>query len=318
LSARTDGTVVPKDFLSLADWPRTALEQMVARARELKDLRRKGTPVRTLEGRSVALYFEKPSLRTHVSFEVGVFELGAHPVFLPPGQVQLGSRESVADVARNLSRWCHALVARTFSHALVEELARSATIPVVNALTDDLHPCQAMADALTIDEYGDLNRSRLVFLGNGNNVTRSLIHLAGRLGLHLTVCTPAELGPPEPTVRWGVEASRAEGGEVRLETDPRVAVRDADFLYADTWYDMGEEERAEERRAILGPYQVNQELLARAPSHVRVLHCQPAHPGEEITEEVLRSEQSLVFEQGENRLHAQKAILEALLIAPPP
>jgi ornithine carbamoyltransferase len=309
--------VVPKDFLSIADWPRVALERIVQRAHELKELRRKGTPVRTLEGRSVALYFEKPSLRTHVTFEVGVFELGGHPVFLPPGQVRLGTRESVADVALNLSRWCHAIVARTFSHRLVEELAQNATIPVINALTDDLHPCQAMADALTMDEHRDLAGARLVFLGNGNNVSRSLIHLAGKLGLHLVVCTPPELRPNAQTVEWGRDAARREGGEIRLETDPRTAVRDAGFLYTDTWYDMGEEARAEERRALLSPYQINRELLALAPPDVHVLHCQPAHPGEEITEDVLRSERSVVFEQAENRLHAQKAILEAVAATMP-
>ena len=317
MSARAEPSVVPKDFVSLADWPREALEQILARARELKELRRKGIPVRTLEGRSIALYFEKPSLRTHVTFEVGVFELGAHPVFLPPGQVRLGSRESVADVARNLSRWCHGLVARTFSHALVEELASNAAIPVINALTDDLHPCQAMADALTVAEHGDLRRVRLVYLGNGNNVACSLIHLAGRLGLRLTICTPTELRPSEETVRWGVEAARQEGGELRLETDPGKAVRDADFLYTDTWYDMGEESHADERRAILRPYQINAELLALAPAQARVLHCQPAHPGEEITAEVMDADPSLVFEQAANRLHTQKAILEVLVMPPP-
>jgi ornithine carbamoyltransferase len=317
VSVRAESGALPKDFVSLADWPRGALERILARGRELKELRRKGVPVRTLEGRSIALYFEKPSLRTHVTFEVGVFELGAHPVFLPPGQVRLGSRESVADVARNLSRWCHGLVGRTFSHALVEELARNATIPVINALTDDLHPCQAMADAMTVAEHGDLERARVVYLGNGNNVTCSLIHLAGRLGLRLTVCTPPGLRPPKGTVEWGTEAARREGGELRLETDPQKAVRDADFLYTDTWYDMGEESQADERRKILRPYQLNAELLALAPAEARVLHCQPAHPGDEITAEVMGSDQSLVFEQAENRLHAQKAILEALVTPPP-
>jgi ornithine carbamoyltransferase len=304
--------VLPKDFISVADWPREALERIVARAAELKSLRRKGTPTPTLEGQSVALYFEKQSLRTHVTFEVGIFELGAHAVFLPPGQVAIGAREAIEDVARNLSRWCRALVARTYSHALVEELAQNATIPVINALTDDLHPCQAMADALTVAEHGELRRSRLVYLGDGNNVARSLIHLAGRLGMRLTISTPEARRPPAEALRWGAEAAGAEGGEVRFESDPRAAVRDADFLYTDAWYSMGEESEAEERRKLLAPYQISRQLLAEAPSGARVLHCLPAHRGEEITADVLDSERSLVFDQAENRLHAQKAILEAV------
>jgi ornithine carbamoyltransferase len=289
----------------------------VSRAGELKSLRRQGIPTPTLERKSVALYFEKQSLRTHVTFEVGIFELGAHTVFLPPGQVAIGAREAVVDVARNLSRWCHALVARTYSHALVQELAQKATIPVINALTDELHPCQAMADALTVAEHGELRSSRLVYLGDGNNVARSLIHLAGRLGMRLTICTPESRRPPAEVLRWGAEAAGAEGGEIRFESDPREAVRDADFLYTDAWYSMGEESEAEERRKLLAPYQVNRQLLAEAPSGARILHCLPAHRGEEITADVLDSERSLVFDQAENRLHAQKAILEAVLSALP-
>jgi ornithine carbamoyltransferase len=199
----------------------------------------------------------------------------------------------------------------------VEELAHHATIPVINALTDDLHPCQAVADAVTVAENGDLRGARIVYLGDGNNVARSLIHLTGRLGLRLTVCCPEERRPPERYLRWGLEAARREGGELRLEVDPKAAVRDADFLYTDTWYSMGEESEAPARRALLAPYQVNRELLALAPSGARVLHCLPAHRGEEITAEVLDSDRSLVLEQAENRLHAQKAILEAVVPASP-
>jgi ornithine carbamoyltransferase len=317
-SVPADPRAVPKDFVSVADWPREALEEILGRARELKALRAKGTPVRTLEGRSVALYFEKPSLRTHATFEVGVFELGAHPLFLPPGQVRIGARESIVDAAKNLSLWCHAIVARTFEHSLVAQLAQHASIPIINALTDELHPCQVMADALTIAEHGDLRTARLVWLGDGNNVTRSLIHLAGRLGLHLTVCTPESRLPDAAFVRPSAEAARREGGDVVLETDPRVAVRKADFVYTDCWYSMGEEGQAEERRRILSPYQVNEDLLSRAPAQARVLHCLPAHRGEEITDGVIDSDRSLVLPQAENRLHAQKAVLEAVLSAPGP
>jgi ornithine carbamoyltransferase len=306
---------LPKDFIALADWPREAIERILERARELKSLRRRHHPVRTLENCSVLLYFEKPSLRTYVTFGVGISELGGNSIYLPPEQVGLGRREPVEDVARNLSRWCHALVARTFSHELVCDLARHASVPVVNALTDDHHPCQAIADALTILEAGDLRRDRLVFVGDGNNVAHSLIHLAGLLGMRLTVCTPPAYAPRPDVVRTGLELARASGGDVRVETDPRAAVKDAAFVYTDVWASMGQEAEAEQRARHFAAYQVNAALLAAAPADARILHDQPAHKGEEITAEVFDGPRSLVFEQAENRLHAQKAILEAVILA---
>jgi ornithine carbamoyltransferase len=304
---------LPKDFLSVADWPREGLEELLERGRELKRMRRLRQPVRTLEGCSVLLYFEKPSLRTLVTFQVGAAELGAHPVYLPEVQVQIGRREPVEDVARNLSRWCHAIVARTFSHDMVVRLARAAAIPVVNGLTDLEHPCQAMADAMTIVEAGDLRRDRLVFIGDGNNVAHSLLQLAGRLGMRLTVCTPPAYAPDREIVRRALELGQESGADIRLETDPGAAVKDARFVYTDVWASMGQEAQAEERRRLFAPYQVNAALLRAAPSDAQVLHCLPAHRGEEVTEEVLESERSLVFEQAENRLHAEKAILERLI-----
>jgi len=303
----------PEDFISLADWPRDALERILARGLELKRLRAARVPVSRLAGRSVLLYFEKPSLRTYVSFGTGVSELGGTPVYLPPGQVQLGGREALQDVARNLSRYCHMIVARTFDHRLVEGLAEHADIPVINALTDDLHPCQAMADALTIMEHGDLRRDRLVFVGDGNNVACSLIHLAGVLGMRLTVCTPEARRPRADVVERGRELCAGSGGDLRLETDPRAAVKDAAFVYTDVWASMGQEAEAAARRAEFAGYQVNEALMAAAPPGARFLHCLPAHRGEEVSEAVLESDVSLVFEQAENRLHAQKAIMEALL-----
>jgi ornithine carbamoyltransferase len=303
----------PKDFLSLAEWPRAALEGMLERARELRAARARGDRVRTLEGRSVLLYFEKPSLRTQVTFEVGIGELGGTSVYLPPGQVRIGDRETPEDVARNLSLWCHAIVARTFSHELLLRLARHATIPVVNGLSDDLHPCQALADVLTLLDHGDPRRDRLVYLGDGNNVCHSLVHAAGRFGLRLTVCTPPAYGPRPEVVRRGQELAAGSGGEIRLETDPRAAVKDAAFVYTDVWASMGREAEAAARHAAFRPYQLNAELLASAPAGARVLHCLPAHRGEEITGEVLDSERSLVLQQAANRLHAQKAILEHLV-----
>ena len=304
---------LPKDFISIADWPREALEAMLERARALKQQRRQRQPTASLAGCSVLLYFEKPSLRTHVTFDVGISELGGHAVYLPPDQVRIGEREAVEDVARNLSRWCHAIVARTYSHELLVELGAHASVPVINALSDDLHPCQAMADGLTVAEHGDLARDRVVYLGDGNNVAHSLLHLAGRLGMRLTVCTPPEYAPDPAVVQRGRELASAAGGEIRLEEDPVTAVKDAAFVYADVWASMGQEAEAPLRARRLAAYQVNAELLARAPDGVKVLHCLPAHRGEEISAEVLEGPASLVFEQAENRLHAQKAILEALI-----
>jgi ornithine carbamoyltransferase len=305
----------PKDFISIADWSRDAIEAMLARASELKAQRKRREPGRTLQNRSVLLYFEKPSLRTLVSFEIGVAELGGHPVYLPPSQVRIGEREAIEDVSRNLSCWCDAIVARTYGHQLLLDLAREASVPVINALTDYLHPCQAMADVMTVAEHGDRSRDRLVYVGDGNNVAHSLIHIAGRLGMRLTVCTPEGYRPAPEVVSRGLELAREEGGDLRLESDPHSAMKDAAFVYTDAWTSMGQEAEAQERQAVFQPYRVDASLLSSAPSDVRILHCGPAHRGEEITSEVLDSERSLVVNQAENRLHAQKAVLEALLLA---
>ncbi|TDI97660.1 MAG: ornithine carbamoyltransferase [Deltaproteobacteria bacterium] len=306
----------PKDFISIADWSRDAIEAMLARASELKAQRKRREPGHALQNRSVLLYFEKPSLRTLVSFEIGVAELGGHPVYLPPSQVRIGEREAIEDVSRNLSCWCDAIVARTHSHQLVLDLAREASVPVINALTDYLHPCQAMADVMTVAEHGDRSRDRLVYVGDGNNVAHSLIHIAGRLGMRLTVCTPEGYRPAPEVVSRGLELAREEGGDLRLESDPHSAMKDAAFVYTDAWTSMGQEAETRERQAVFQPYRVNASLLSSAPSDVRILHCGPVHRGEEITSEVLDSERSLVVHQAENRLHAQKAVLEALVLEP--
>jgi len=309
---RADG--VPKDFLSIADWPREAIERMLGRAVELKDLRKRRVPVRSLESCSVLLFFAKPSLRTFVTFEVGVVELGGFPVYLPPGQVQIGDREPPEDVARNLSRWCHAIVARTYGHDVIESLATHASVPVINALTDRLHPCQAMADALTILEHGDLRRDELCYIGDGNNMCHSLLNLAGCLGMRLVVCTPPSYAPDGAIASRASQLATHNGGQIRFIAEPRDAVKGASFVYTDVWASMGQESEAEARRAIFRRFQINAELLEAAPAHAKVLHCLPAHRGDEITAEVFESERSIVFDQAENRLHAQKAILEALVL----
>jgi ornithine carbamoyltransferase len=313
LSAKKRADGLPKDFLSLADWPREAVLRMLERAAELKTLRKQRKPVRSLEGCSVLLYFAKPSLRTFVTFEVGVVELGGFPVYLPPGQVQIGEREPPEDVARNLSRWCHAIVARTYGHDVCETLATHASVPVINALTDLLHPCQAMADALTIREHGDLQRDELCYVGDGNNMCHSLLNLAGCLGMRMVACTPPSHGPDAGIAARAVERAAKHGGAIRFVSDPREAVKGAGFVYTDVWASMGQEAEAEARRAIFRPYQVNAALMAAAPSSAKFLHCLPAHRGEEVTAEVVDSARSVVFDQAENRLHAQKAILELLI-----
>ena len=217
----------PKDFISIADWSREAIEAMLARASELKAQRKRREPGHALQNRSVLLYFEKPSLRTLVSFEIGVAELGGHPVYLPPSQVRIGEREAIEDVSRNLSCWCDAIVARTYGHQLVLDLAREASVPVINALTDYLHPCQAMADVMTVAEHGDRSRDRLVYVGDGNNVAHSLIHIAGRLGMRLTVCTPEGYRPAPEVVSRGLELARKEGRDYELPAALKPMARKA-------------------------------------------------------------------------------------------
>jgi ornithine carbamoyltransferase len=304
---------MPKDFVSLADWSADALREILARAAELKTLHRSGARPQTLEGRSLAMFFEKPSLRTHVTFEAGMAQLGGHAILLRPDQVGIGTRESASDVAANLSRWVDVLVARTFSHSLVEELAAVATIPVVNGLTDLLHPCQVMADLQTVAERHDLDDAVIAYIGDGNNMANSLIFGASVLGLDLRLATPGSHRPALRVRKRAEGLAARSGAKISWSEDPVEAVRGADFVYTDVWTSMGQEAERAQRLEIFQRYQLNAELLAHAPD-AWVLHCLPAHRGEEITDEVLDGEKSIVFDQAENRLHAQKAILERLLI----
>jgi ornithine carbamoyltransferase len=306
------GNEMPKDFVTLANWSADALWSMADRAARLRELHREGNRPRTLEGRTLAMYFEKPSLRTHVTFEAGIAQLGGHAILLKPEQIGIGTRESPADVARALSRWVDVLMARTFSHELVEQLATDATIPVVNGLTDLFHPCQAMADLVTVAGVMKPTEATIAYVGDGNNVANSLIMLAAVLGLRLHLATP-ESHPPAPRVmHLARPLAEKSGAEIVLTEDPLTAVKGVDFVYTDTWTSMGQEEEAAERRRIFRDYQVNSELMAHT-ANAHLLHCLPAHRGEEVTAEVLDGPQSLIFDQAENRLHAQNAILEHLL-----
>jgi ornithine carbamoyltransferase len=296
---------VPRHFLTGEELTSEELDRLLDRAIELKRDRLASS---ALAGRSVALIFDKPSTRTRLSFEVGVHELGGHPVLLREGEMQISRGESVRDTALVLSRFVHAVGIRTGPHAIVEELAAHADVPVINMLTADHHPCQALADLMTLRErFGDLHGLRLVYVGDGNNVAHSLMLLGASAGMEVVVATPAEL---EPDVRYASE----NGGPVTITNDAAAAAEGADALYTDVWVSMSDDEAgAAERRTLLAPYRLDEALLARAADRAVVLHCLPAHPGEEITEGVLYGARSAVWDQAENRLHAQKALLELLV-----
>jgi ornithine carbamoyltransferase len=284
-----------RHFLTGAEITADELSWLVERALELKADR---LASRALEGLSVALVFERPSTRTRISFEVGVSELGGHPLVLRGGELQMARGESTRDLALVLSRMVHAVGVRTGPHELVEELAEHSSIPVVNMLTRDHHPCQALADLLTLRErFGRLEGLKLAYVGDGNNVARSLLVLGGLAGVQVAVASPPELSLPEVA-----------------PLSPEEAVQDAHAVYTDVWISMGDDETtADEKRALLEPYRLDEALLARAREDAVVLHCLPAHPGEEITEGLLYGDRSAVWDQAENRLHAQKALLELLL-----
>jgi ornithine carbamoyltransferase len=303
---------MPKDFLTLADWSAEELLALLARARELKELLRRGQRPQTLQGRALAMFFEKPSLRTHVTFEAGMTQLGGHAILLRPEQIGIGTRETPSDVAQNLSRWVDGIMARTYSHALVEELARVATIPVINGLTDLLHPCQVMADFQTMAERAELKDAVIAYVGDGNNMANTLLLGCAVLGLELRLATPASHRPAVRVRQQAEQIAARSGARLSWSEEPAQAVRGAGFVYTDTWTSMGQEQEAELRRRIFSRYQVNAQLLELAPGAF-VMHCLPAHRGEEITDEVLDGERSIVFDQAENRLHAQKAILERLI-----
>jgi ornithine carbamoyltransferase len=287
-------------FLTGEELDREELLTLLERAEELKAGRDRGEGSESLAGRSVALIFEKPSTRTRISFEIGVAELGATPIVLRADELQLTRGESIGDTARILSGYLHGIVIRSGSDERVRELAAGSTVPVVNGLTPQHHPCQALADLLTLKErFGELEGLRLAYVGDGNNMARSLAVLGGIAGVEVVVASPP--------------GYRIEDGLAQLTDDPRDAVSGADAVYTDVWVSMGDEAEAERRRADLAPYQVNEELLAAAADRAVALHCLPAHPGEEITADVLYGERSAVWDQAENRLHAQKALLERLL-----
>jgi ornithine carbamoyltransferase len=301
-----------KDFITIRNFTPAEVRKLIDDAIDIKA--RPAKYADALKGKALAMIFEKPSLRTRVTFDVGIHQLGGFAIYLSPAEISLGKRESVADVARNLERMVQGIMARTFSHRIVEELAEHAHIPVINGLTDYNHPCQAMADYLTLLEVKKrLAGIKLAYVGDGNNVAVSLIHGAARLGVHLTLAAPPGHEPNPEVVEWARAHGTETGGKVDLTHDPVEAVKDADAVYTDVWTSMGQEAESAARLKVFRPYQVNEALFGHARPDAVFMHCLPAHRGEEVTDGVIESPRSIVFPQAENRLHVQKAIMLNLM-----
>jgi len=299
-----------KDFISILDIDELELEQLLNEAHELKRQKKAGTKHLLLAGQTLAMIFEKSSTRTHISFEVGMNQLGGHALFLNAGDMQIRRGEEIRDTARAASRYVSGMMIRAYKHSTIEEYAKYATIPVINGLSDLEHPCQLLADIMTIQEhFGSTKDIRVAWVGDGNNVCNSLILATVLTGLRVTVATPEGYEPAGEIVR----KAQSLGGDVTLVREPEQAVKDAEVIVTDTWISMGDEGEKEERMRVFRKYTVDAPLMKHASPDARVLHCLPAHRGEEITDEVMEGGQSLVWDEAENRLHAQKALLVRLL-----
>ncbi len=301
-----------EDFLAISDCSSRELHELLEESRALKALYKSGGRDLCLAGKTLAMLFEKPSLRTRISFHVAMTDLGGDPIYVKPEDIGgIGKREPVKDIARILSRYVHGIMARTFEHSTVTELAKYADVPVINALTDWSHPCQAMADVLTIQEhFGRIEGIRMAFIGDGNNVARSLAFAAAKLGMKLAIASPAGYELDADTIR---KANAISPGCTTQIRDPRQAVADADVIYTDTWVSMGQEAEKEKRLRDFAGYGIDATLVAAAPQHVKIMHCLPAYRGYEITDEVVESPHSIIFDEAENRLHFQRALLKRLM-----
>jgi len=307
--------VTTKDLLTVTDFSGEEVLKLFKFAAKLKRAQKRGKSHELLLGRSLAMIFEKRSTRTRVSFEVGMNQLGGHALFLGKDDIQLGRGETVGDTAKVLSRYVDAIMIRTYTHESVVDLARNARVPVINGLTDSYHPCQALADFFTIYELrGSARGVKLAYVGDGNNMANSLLLCAALLGADVAVATPKNYMPDREAVNKALELSASSGSKVEITTDPGLAAENADFVYTDVWVSMGQEEGAEERRNALHDYKITRTLMERCAPGCRVMHCLPAHRGEEIDADVMDSEMSIVFEQAENRLHIQKALLCTLIL----
>jgi len=303
-----------KDFLSIRDFSTEEIQRLLDLASLVKSYPESYSGA--LRGKTLAMIFEKPSLRTRVSFDVGIQQLGGFSVYLSPAEINLGKRESVYDIAKNLERMVQGIMIRTFAHEIVEDMARYAAIPVINGLTDYSHPCQAMADYFTMVEVkGRVAGLKVAFIGDGNNVAHSLMFAGAQLGARVWIATPEGYEPDPAAVNWARGRGLLTGATVTISNDPVAAAAQADVIYTDVWTSMGQETEKETRLQIFAPYQVNAKLFGRANPDAMFLHCLPAHRGEEVTEDVIGSPQSYVFQQAENRLHVQKAIMLELMRA---
>lgn len=300
-----------KDMLSIHDLSVDEVQEILALAKELKAKQKAGVPHEILKGKTFGMIFEKSSTRTRVSFETGMYQLGGQALFLSNRDLQLGRGEPIRDTARVLSRYLDGIMIRTFGHDRVEELAKWADIPVINALTDLLHPCQVLTDLLTIEEYKGKNLKglKMAYVGDGNNMTNSFLYGCAKVGMTFVAATPEDYRPDETVFKNALEDAKETGAALSLVMDPKEAVKDADIVVTDTWASMGQEAEHEARKKIFAPYQVNKELLKGADKRVIVMHCLPAYRGEEITEEVLEANANVIFDEAENRLHTQKAIM---------
>lgn len=300
------------DFVSAQDITTEELQSLFELAKDMKADRKKY--LRSCEGMSLAMIFEKPSLRTRVTFDVGIQQLGGNGIFLGPNDINLGKRESVFDVAKNLERMVDIIMIRTFAHSICTDMADYAGIPIINGLTDYEHPCQALADFFTMWEVkGELKGRKLTYIGDGNNVAHSLMLMGARLGVNVTVATPKGYESKDEVLKRAQKDADAFGAKIEVTNDAAAAVAGADAVYTDVWASMGQESEAAERKKIFSPYQVNEALMAKAKPDAIFLHCLPAHRGEEVTDEVIDSKQSVVFQEAENRLHVQKALMHELL-----
>ncbi|MBA4312437.1 MAG: ornithine carbamoyltransferase [Chlorobiaceae bacterium] len=301
-----------KDFLTIADWSSDELFALIDLSKEIK--KHPENFRRSLEGKSIATIFEKQSLRTHVTFDVGIYQLGAHAIYLTQGDISLGKRESIYDTGKNLERWVDGVVVRTYAHKTCTDLAEAMKIPVINALTDFEHPCQALGDFLTVHEKKwSFSGKKFVFIGDGNNVCHSLMIFAAKVGMNFVANTPKGYEPDKNVVKLSAATAKKMGSTIEVINDPKEAVKNADVIYTDVWTSMGQEAEKEKRLEIFKSYQVNKKLMALAKSDAIFMHCLPAHRGEEVTDEVIDSKNSVVFDEAENRLHTQKAVMLTLL-----
>lgn len=312
MTTATFGTLPCKDLLSIAQLGAGDVATIFDAATSLK--RDRDGHDQLLRGKRLGMIFEKESLRTRFTFDVGMQDLGGSAVFMDHRDMRLGSRESLKDMAKNLERWVHGIVGRTYKHRALEELAANCSIPVINGLSDYLHPCQALADFFTLTErWSDVKGRRIAYVGDGNNTCHSLMHVASLLGTHITICSPEGYEPNARVVSEAMLMARESGSDIKITNDPEAGVKDVDAVYTDAWASMGQEDEIEERASIFNDFRVDEELMALAKPDAFFMHCLPAHRGQEVTSPVIDGANSIVYDIAENRLHVQKAVLVLLL-----